>query len=174
MSRGSCDLLKGRHYGSISTWAEYAHATSTHLSCLLLWTVSSILLSTTTRTLIDIVPSRSFYAILPVKMNDHYQYFLSSMNGVPAPPNQSPQDAHSLAQQQASLPIATPAMSNFHQSLGYYTGFPDPMVYSAPKAQRSRRKSAPGLEHIKHRRTRSGCFTCRSRRVKVWNRLYGP
>lgn len=40
-------------------------------------------------------------------------------------------------------------------------------MFNAPKTQRSRRKSAPGSEHIKHRRTRSGCYTCRSRRVKV-------
>ena len=29
--------------------------------------------------------------------------------------------------------------------------------------------SMPGVEAVKHRRTRSGCFTCRSRRVKVSN-----
>lgn len=57
-------------------------------------------------------------------------------------------------------------MANPYQSLGYFTGFPEPIMFNAPKAQRSRRKSAPGLDHIKHRRTRSGCYTCRSRRVK--------
>lgn len=35
------------------------------------------------------------------------------------------------------------------------------------KPSRVRRKSAPGSETVKHRRTRSGCFTCRTRRVKV-------
>ncbi|KAH8804998.1 hypothetical protein F5884DRAFT_679658 [Xylogone sp. PMI_703] len=36
-----------------------------------------------------------------------------------------------------------------------------------PKANRNRRKSSqPGEQHTKHRRTRSGCYTCRSRRVK--------
>jgi hypothetical protein len=29
----------------------------------------------------------------------------------------------------------------------------------------------PGAEAVKHRRTRSGCFTCRSRRVKVGNTI---
>ncbi len=58
-------------------------------------------------------------------------------------------------------------MPNPYQSLGYFTGFPEPVMFSAPKAQRNRRKSAPGLDHVKHRRTRSGCYTCRSRRVKV-------
>lgn len=35
-----------------------------------------------------------------------------------------------------------------------------------PKPQRPRRRKEPGPDHIKHRRTRSGCYTCRSRRVK--------
>ena len=30
-----------------------------------------------------------------------------------------------------------------------------------------RRKLLPGSDHVKHRRTRSGCYTCRARRVKV-------
>lgn len=32
---------------------------------------------------------------------------------------------------------------------------------------RVRRRPPPGSDHVKHRRTRSGCYTCRSRRVKV-------
>lgn len=35
------------------------------------------------------------------------------------------------------------------------------------KPHRARRKSSSGSEQVKHRRTRSGCFTCRTRRVKV-------
>jgi len=31
-----------------------------------------------------------------------------------------------------------------------------------------------GVEAVKHRRTRSGCFTCRSRRVKVCNPINHP
>lgn len=38
----------------------------------------------------------------------------------------------------------------------------------APKPSRNRRKSTQGPDHTKHRRTRSGCYTCRSRRVKVF------
>lgn len=38
----------------------------------------------------------------------------------------------------------------------------------------SQQKSAPGLDHIKHRRTRSGCYTCRSRRVKVSSSELSP
>ena len=32
---------------------------------------------------------------------------------------------------------------------------------------RVRRRPPPGSDQVKHRRTRSGCYTCRSRRVKV-------
>lgn len=32
---------------------------------------------------------------------------------------------------------------------------------------RGKRRSIPGPDHVKHRRTRSGCYTCRQRRVKV-------
>ena len=35
-----------------------------------------------------------------------------------------------------------------------------------PKIARNRRGAMPG-EQVKHRRTRSGCLTCRGRRVKV-------
>ncbi|KAL7276103.1 hypothetical protein RUND412_000921 [Rhizina undulata] len=37
---------------------------------------------------------------------------------------------------------------------------------TSSKPSRARRKSAPGTDPVKHRRTRSGCFTCRTRRVK--------
>ncbi|KAI9839307.1 MAG: hypothetical protein M1819_003302 [Sarea resinae] len=39
-------------------------------------------------------------------------------------------------------------------------------VDRAKENARLRRKPASGADHVKHRRTRSGCYTCRSRRVK--------
>lgn len=45
-----------------------------------------------------------------------------------------------------------------------------PIMFNTRKAQRSKRKSAPGLDHIKHCRTRSGCYSCRNRRIKVRRR----
>ncbi|KAF2145208.1 uncharacterized protein K452DRAFT_244963 [Aplosporella prunicola CBS 121167] len=36
----------------------------------------------------------------------------------------------------------------------------------AQSSARARRKPAVGQDHVKHRRTRSGCYTCRNRRVK--------
>jgi hypothetical protein len=100
-------------------------------------------------------------------MSEHYHYFLSSMAGVGGQQEViSPDGVQGLHQHPSMQADASP-MSNPYQSLGYFTGFPEPIMFNAPKAQRSRRKSAPGLDHIKHRRTRSGCYTCRSRRVKV-------
>jgi len=42
---------------------------------------------------------------------------------------------------------------------------------STQGASKSKRRPVHGPDHIKHRRTRSGCFTCRQRRVKVKSRL---
>ncbi|PMD50290.1 uncharacterized protein K444DRAFT_547199 [Hyaloscypha bicolor E] len=52
-----------------------------------------------------------------------------------------------------------------YADLNYLFGVQDTTMI-APKPNRSRRKSSQGSEHTKHRRTRSGCYTCRSRRVK--------
>ncbi|KAK3943875.1 hypothetical protein QBC46DRAFT_361616 [Diplogelasinospora grovesii] len=100
-------------------------------------------------------------------MSDYYHQFLSSMAGVGGHPGTNQQDGLSSMPQPPGMPMGpgTP-LTNPYQSLGYFTGFPEPIMFNAPKTQRSRRKSAPGLDHIKHRRTRSGCYTCRSRRVK--------
>ncbi|THV46369.1 hypothetical protein BGAL_0392g00080 [Botrytis galanthina] len=52
-----------------------------------------------------------------------------------------------------------------YADLNYLFGAQDiAMIGPIPKT--NRRKSSQGIEHVKHRRTRSGCYTCRSRRVK--------
>ncbi|KAK0722226.1 hypothetical protein B0T26DRAFT_749650 [Lasiosphaeria miniovina] len=99
-------------------------------------------------------------------MSDYYHHFLSSMAGVGGHPNANQLDGSQSIPPPPVVPMGGSQLSNPYQSLGYFTGFPDPVMFNAPKSQRSRRKSAPGLDHIKHRRTRSGCYTCRSRRVK--------
>ncbi|KAH8160399.1 hypothetical protein CIB48_g7848 [Xylaria polymorpha] len=78
------------------------------------------------------------------------------------------EDARYQPQQPSQMGGHTAPLANQYPSLGYYTGFPDPIVFQEPKPQssRSKKKSAPGIDHVKHRRTRSGCYTCRSRRVK--------
>jgi hypothetical protein len=57
---------------------------------------------------------------------------------------------------------------------GYHSEYDDlsnamlpPHAPAQQPSSRSRRRQTHGADHIKHRRTRSGCFTCRQRRVKV-------
>ncbi|KAI1650782.1 uncharacterized protein F4817DRAFT_241846 [Daldinia loculata] len=102
-------------------------------------------------------------------MSDYYQQYVPSAAGGGESPNLSPQDAQYQPQQHSThMGNISPPLTTPYQSLGYFTGFPDPIMFQAPKAQsnRNRKKSASGADHVKHRRTRSGCYTCRSRRVK--------
>ncbi|KAI0899687.1 hypothetical protein F4806DRAFT_492681 [Annulohypoxylon nitens] len=103
-------------------------------------------------------------------MSDYYQQYLSSVAGTSGEsPNQNPQDAQYQPQQPSSqMGNISPPVTTPYQNLGYFTGFPDPIMFQAPKphSNRNRKKSTPGSDHVKHRRTRSGCYTCRSRRVK--------
>jgi hypothetical protein len=56
-----------------------------------------------------------------------------------------------------------------HQTYVAYDEDPRAMDMPAPPGSaRSRRRSVQTGEHVKHRRTRSGCYTCRNRRVKVF------
>ncbi|KAA8636639.1 hypothetical protein SMACR_00876 [Sordaria macrospora] len=100
-------------------------------------------------------------------MSDYYHHFLTSMSGGGGNPPPNQHGASIPVPQAPVLGLGTTPMSPAYPNLGgYFNGYAEPIMFSAPKAQRSRRKSAPGLDHIKHRRTRSGCYTCRSRRVK--------
>jgi len=62
--------------------------------------------------------------------------------------------------------IATQSSEHLHQ----YAEYDDlgPLV-SPQDGSKSKRRQLHGSDHIKHKRTRSGCFTCRARRVKVRN-----
>ncbi|PKS09077.1 hypothetical protein jhhlp_003691 [Lomentospora prolificans] len=95
----------------------------------------------------------------------HHQQFLASMAGGQADPNIM---AHEVQQPHMPgvVPLASPSVAAPFSGIGYFTAFHDPLMFSVPKTQRSRRKSTSGLDTVKHRRTRSGCFMCRSRRVK--------
>ncbi|KAK5111695.1 hypothetical protein LTR62_004801 [Meristemomyces frigidus] len=57
------------------------------------------------------------------------------------------------------------------ENLGTYSEYEDPTRTMLPHVQaqgqpRQRRRQPASSEHVKHRRTRSGCYTCRQRRVK--------
>lgn len=92
------------------------------------------------------------YAIVsPYYIDEHGQQILQSPNylhGVhqlhSIPPPETLQPGAFVDYEEASLPLL-PAQSS----------------------ARVRRRVGAGGEHIKFRRTRSGCYTCRNRRVKV-------
>jgi hypothetical protein len=69
--------------------------------------------------------------------------------------------------------LQTGAAANFSQS---DDGLTSPFIdyedqarnmSSSGSASRARRRTGAAGEHVKFRRTRSGCYTCRNRRVKV-------
>lgn len=64
--------------------------------------------------------------------------------------------------------ISPPNISQYSQSsMATFFVMPDGGHQSQNSKPPRRRRSAAGSEPVKHRRTRSGCFTCRMRRVKV-------
>lgn len=73
-------------------------------------------------------------------------------------PPQGPVDSRTHSMQSISM-----------ESLSSYSEYEDQSRSMQPQTgpQRSRRRQASGSDHVKHRRTRSGCYTCRQRRVKV-------
>ncbi|WXC65226.1 hypothetical protein SNK03_011032 [Fusarium graminearum] len=103
-------------------------------------------------------------------MGDYYHHFLSSMSGAGINPTASPEEMLDQQIHGAPMHMMPATIPGPYQQLGYFTGFPDPMMFNPGKSQKSRRKSAAGtptaIDQVKHRRTRSGCFMCRSRRVK--------
>ncbi|QDS69244.1 hypothetical protein FKW77_001785 [Venturia effusa] len=62
---------------------------------------------------------------------------------------------------QFQQPVVEPLTTQFPE-------FDDPShaILPAQGSGRTRRRVGPGGDHVKFRRTRSGCFTCRNRRVK--------
>lgn len=70
-----------------------------------------------------------------------------------------------------------PAQEDAGAAMGALTGrhqfeeiAPGSFIPNTHGPSRQRRRPPLGSEHVKHRRTRSGCYTCRQRRVKVCQR----
>ncbi|RFU78747.1 hypothetical protein TARUN_3453 [Trichoderma arundinaceum] len=104
-------------------------------------------------------------------MGDYYRQFLSTMSGADGYLPTSPDEMNQVMMPGVALPLSTPPMhSPYPSNLGYFGGYAEPAIVTVPKASKSRRRSAASLggnlDQVKHRRTRSGCYTCRSRRVK--------
>ncbi|KAL6883939.1 hypothetical protein HDV57DRAFT_436041 [Trichoderma longibrachiatum] len=103
-------------------------------------------------------------------MGDYYHQFLTTMSGDGYLPT-SPDEVNPLLMPGAPLPLSTPPLNSpYASSGGFFPGYANPTALSVPKATKSRRRSAASqggnADQVKHRRTRSGCFTCRNRRIK--------
>ncbi|KAF2475639.1 uncharacterized protein BDR25DRAFT_211783 [Lindgomyces ingoldianus] len=106
------------------------------------------------------------------------QYYNVNPNAVPNP---NIQNVPPMTTAEAHIPHGLPDTPIYHGLPGAFVPYPEPQMQQAYMDQyedipgvmgappggngRMRRRSAPG-DHVKHRRTRSGCYTCRNRRVK--------
>lgn len=105
-------------------------------------------------------------------MDDYYHHFLTFVSGVGSYPAINVDKLSVSTLPNSSLPMPGPIMrTSYHKhTLGHLGAFSDQPMLHISNAGRGRKQSmtAPafGNEHVKHRRTRSGCFMCRSRRVK--------
>jgi hypothetical protein len=115
----------------------------------------------------------------PPNANLPPQYYNINPNVVPgpnaanAPPMMAPDGsyAHGIPESPiyhsmpgSFIPYADPQMQQPY--MGQYEEVPGAMDSSQGGNARVRRRPGPG-DQVKHRRTRSGCYTCRQRRVKV-------
>jgi hypothetical protein len=107
------------------------------------------------------------------------QYYNIDPNTIPNP---NIQHAPPIMMPQGSYAPGLPDNTFHHGMPGPFVQYPDshlqptyadqyddisgPLGSAQGANARARRRPVPG-EQVKHRRTRSGCFTCRQRRVKV-------
>ncbi|KAG6255919.1 hypothetical protein E4U24_006305 [Claviceps purpurea] len=108
-------------------------------------------------------------------MDDYYHHFLTSVSGVRGHPVAKTDESNISTLPNLSISAPESAMQNPHHYLQHLASFPDQHHLNNSSTGKARKKSmtgpAFGLEHVKHRRTRSGCFMCRSRRIKedkIW------
>lgn len=104
-------------------------------------------------------------------MDDYYHHFLTSMSGVGGYPAGKTDELTTSTLSNHSFSVPRSAMQNSYHYFQNLGSLPDQHHLHISNAGKARKKSmtgpAFGFEHVKHRRTRSGCFMCRSRRIKV-------
>lgn len=115
----------------------------------------------------------------PPNPNAPPQYYNSNHNVVPNP---NVANGPPMMQPDGSYAHGIPESPVYHGLPGPFVSYPDPQMQQQYMGQyedvpgamdsaqggnaRVRRRPGPG-DQVKHRRTRSGCYTCRQRRVKV-------
>ena len=104
-------------------------------------------------------------------MSDYYHDFLSSVTGTGGAQMPIPEGGQAQGFPAPPIAMDSSLVPEQYQEIGQYLGFQDSTMFDAPRPQKGRGKagagSGPDISSVKHRRTRSGCFMCRSRRVKV-------
>ena len=104
-------------------------------------------------------------------MDDHYHHFLTSMSGVGCCSTISADELAKSTHSGYLNAFQTPTMGGSYPSVVHLGTCSDKDLFQTSDGSKARRKAVTGHgfghDHIKHRRTRSGCFMCRSRRVKV-------
>ena len=115
----------------------------------------------------------------PPNPNGPPQYYNVNPNVVPNP---NVANAPPMMAPDGSYAHGMPENTGYHGLAGPFVPYPDPQMQQPYMGQyedvpgamdsaqsgnsRIRRRPGPG-DQVKHRRTRSGCYTCRQRRVKV-------
>ncbi|KAK7431476.1 hypothetical protein QQZ08_001966 [Neonectria magnoliae] len=96
-------------------------------------------------------------------MGDYYHHFLSSMSGAGMNPATTPEDMFVPQMHGQPTPLPSAPMPGPYQQLGYFTGFPEPMMFNPSKPQKNRRKSGPasgtGMDHCDE--SRPICERCK-------------
>ncbi|PHH90476.1 hypothetical protein CDD83_3571 [Cordyceps sp. RAO-2017] len=103
-------------------------------------------------------------------MGDYYHHFLTSVAEVDGYLASSRDELILPSGTGIPMPVNSIMAPSAHQSLASAGRFRDPVLLDVSRPPKGRRKLlaglGPGTDLVKHRRTRSGCFMCRSRRVK--------
>jgi hypothetical protein len=141
--------------------------------------VSFLSLGTHSGTQLSLCTANTMSGYYPPNANLPPQYYNVNPNVVPnpnvanAPPMMAPDGsyAHGIPESPiyhsmpgSFVPYADPQMQQSY--IGQYEEVPGAMDSTQGSIARIRRRPGPG-DQVKHRRTRSGCYTCRQRRVKV-------
>ncbi|KJZ79889.1 hypothetical protein HIM_00603 [Hirsutella minnesotensis 3608] len=104
-------------------------------------------------------------------MGDYYHHFLSSVSGMPTYLASNSNGLELSLNRGVPMPYSSSSLpTTGHQGLEHLGSFHDTVFFNSSRSAKGRRKLASGpgtgADPVKHRRTRSGCFMCRSRRVK--------
>ena len=100
-------------------------------------------------------------------MNHHQQPYFPPDIGENANPDQIQEPVNFYDPNIPPVETQSIATANLTQWFGHGPHSLQQTQQLPKSTTRVRQRSNASGDHVKHRRTRSGCYTCRSRRVKV-------